>query len=216
VLSNWRASWQAGVIGDRLATTLGVVECATLTDAAGLHRAVQDARQAGVEPSALVSAGYINLGFNVINRVADGVGVRLPDAPDLARAAQLLLTIGYRPLSGNLLARRATVRPGVDPFAPLLCQLEDASLAHPAALSGALREALRDGTATGLLADFGRQVADRPWSVTAADVAVLQGEGCTDDEIFEAAVCAALGAGKRRLDPLLHEIGRVSSNGRWN
>ena len=53
----------------------------------------------------ILGAGYINFGFNVINRIADGLGVALPESPDLNRAASLLLKIGYRPLSGRPFAR---------------------------------------------------------------------------------------------------------------
>ena len=203
VLADWREARHAGRLSDRLATTLGVLERATAADGATLEAAVAEALDAGVEPGALASAGYINLGFNVINRVADAVGVRLPDAPALRVTATVLLTLGYRPLSGRWFGLVPRIGSEIDPFAPLVRELGDTVLTGPAALSTPARQALRDGTAAGPLGDFGRQVADRAWTVTAAGVGALRRGGHSDDEIFEAAIAAAVGAGMRRLTPLL-------------
>jgi alkylhydroperoxidase family enzyme len=44
------------------------------------------------------------------------------------------------------------------------------------------------------------KVGDRAFTVTDEDVAVLRGEGCSEDEIFEQTVGVAIREGLRRLD----------------
>jgi hypothetical protein len=162
-----------------------------------------EARSAGVADRALITAGYINFGFNTINRVAGGLGVRLPDAADLNAAARVLLTVGYRPLSGWPFGSACVDPEAVDPFAPLVEVLRAAALHGRAALSTNVRAALYEGNALGQLGEFERLVGERAETIAVADVDALRREAFSEDDIFEATICAALGAATRRLDRLL-------------
>ena len=181
-----------------------MVESVTAFDPTDELRAhVATAYRAGVDPRGLVSAGYINFGFNVINRVADGLGVMLPEAPDLKTAGALLLRIGYQPLAGVHWLPATRLADGLDPFEPLVATLRDRAVAGPGQLLRSHREDIYSGIAAGALGDFGRAVAERAWTITGENVDALRAQGAAEDTIFEAAICAALGASTRRLDALL-------------
>jgi alkylhydroperoxidase family enzyme len=51
------------------------------------------------------------------------------------------------------------------------------------------------------------KVADRAHTVTDADVEALTAAGCSEDEIFEQTVAAAIAQGLRRLDAAARAIG---------
>lgn len=195
MLTDWRQATREGLISSRLAAALAVVECLTSGRVADLPAAIDNATKASVEPHALRSAAYVNFGFNVINRVADALGVALPEAPDLHKSSRLLLSVGYRPLSGTLFAtdRHAWRRsPG-----EVVDLLNTTAVRGPGQLSSAVRLGLFDGIGTGDLAQFGRTVADCAWTVRADAVEKLKRAGYLEDEIFEAVICAALGAASR-------------------
>jgi len=206
ILDDWRAAWRTGVIDDRLAATLTVIEEVTSGDGGCLEEQVADALTRGVPRRALLTAGYVNFGFNVINRVADAVGVRLEQAHDVKSAATLLLVIGYRPLAGCLTGSASLDARASDPFARSVNLLRTTALCRPAAVRPEIRRALYDGTAAGPLGDFGRAVAERAWAITGDDVSALIRRGFTDDELFETTICSALGAATRRLDRLLAAV----------
>jgi alkylhydroperoxidase/carboxymuconolactone decarboxylase family protein YurZ len=50
------------------------------------------------------------------------------------------------------------------------------------------------------LAALADKVATRPTEVTDADFAAAKAAGCTEDELFELVVCAAVGASARQYD----------------
>jgi alkylhydroperoxidase family enzyme len=56
-----------------------------------------------------------------------------------------------------------------------------------------------DGLAPPLDALIGK-VADRPAQVTEADLAAAKASGCTEDQLFELVVCAAVGQSARLYD----------------
>jgi hypothetical protein len=192
-----------GAIDQRLATTLALLECATIGPADTPQRLVCDAVRAGVAAHALMSAAYINFGFNVINRVADSLGAALPDRAKVGLAAALLLRIGYWPLSGFHMRTPAVIARGHDPFAPLVGDLRRTLLRAPGSLSPAVRETIYSGVADGPLGDFGRVVAERAPAITHAHIDALRRDGYSDDHIFEATTCASVGAATWRLDRLL-------------
>lgn len=169
-----------------------------------------DATRAGVQPSALLTAAYINFGFNIINRVADALGVTLERTADLSAAARWLLFIGYRPLSGKPFTR-ALFDPRLrDPYEPLVATLRTTALRGVGSLPFGIRKALYEDTAEGRVGEFGRAVAERAWTITPSDLDALLNEGTSEDEVFEATICAALGASTRRLDPFLRALRAVS------
>ena len=168
MLADWRRTQREGLISTRLAATLAVVECLTTGSPGDLPAAVAAAADAGVSPPALRSAGYINYGFNAMNRIADALGAALPDAPDLRKSSRVLLTVGYRPLSGEffgLIRSGPTSQPE-----SLLDDLRRTAVSGPGLLPVSVRVSLFDAVGTGPLAAFGCQVADRAWTITEADV----------------------------------------------
>jgi alkylhydroperoxidase family enzyme len=58
-----------------------------------------------------------------------------------------------------------------------------------------------------VMAAYLAKVADRAYTVTDADVQALGAAGCSDDEIFEQTVAAAIRQGLRRLDAAAAVIG---------
>jgi alkylhydroperoxidase family enzyme len=57
------------------------------------------------------------------------------------------------------------------------------------------------------MAGYLAQVRERAYAITDADVESLKQAGCTEDEIFEQTVAAAIGEGLRRLDAAQRAIG---------
>jgi hypothetical protein len=100
-------------------------------------------------------------------------------------------------------------------FGELVAQVRETVLAGPGITSPALRQAVEDRAATmsGRLArssddspipadvaEFADKVAGAAWRITGEDVAALLQSGCSEDEIFEVSVSAALGAASARLE----------------
>lgn len=52
-------------------------------------------RRAGVEDEALWDAIHVAVAFNVINRVADGLGFVVPSPAQLRTMGKVLLRVGY-------------------------------------------------------------------------------------------------------------------------
>jgi hypothetical protein len=201
ILSDWRRAWHVGTVSEQLGRTLAILEHLTKPDPrTDIRTLVENAIGTGVRPAALLSAGYVNFGFNVINRVADGLGAGLPDRADWPRAAAILLRLGYRPLSGELLAFSGRHARNIG---SLVDALRKIALVGPARLDADTREALYLGNAHGVLGIFGRKVSDRAPTITNADIEELSRTGVSEDEIFEATICAALGSATRLLTPLL-------------
>ena len=177
---------------ERLAAASALVESLTTAGAPQVKGAVALARDVGVEPRALLGAGYINFGFNVINRIADGLGVALPESPDLNRAASLLLNIGYRPFSGRPFARLPQ-RP--EALGQGVAQIALTAVHGPGVLEAEVRQALFAGTAHGALGQFGRAVAERASTLARADLEALRQDGYGEDEILRSRRVRRLGGG---------------------
>lgn len=61
------------------------------------------------------------------------------------------------------------------------------------------------GPAPDAMETYLRKVHERAYAITDADVEALTSAGCSDDEIFEQTVAAAIAEGLRRLDRA-HEV----------
>jgi alkylhydroperoxidase family enzyme len=85
----------------------------------------------------------------------------------------------------------------------------------PGRASGAIRHAAFDDAgldgATGALVD---KVARHAYRVTAADIGAARTAGVSEDEIFELAVCAALGHATRQLEAALTCLDAVTEETR--
>jgi alkylhydroperoxidase family enzyme len=88
-----------------------------------------------------------------------------------------------------------------DPYASRVKRLKETVLSWPGALEPAVREAAcLAAELPDALGPYVRKVAKRAYEVTDKDVAVLRQTGYSEDQIFEATVSAALGAGLVRLE----------------
>lgn len=81
--------------GGKLGAMLRFLRTMTLTpDALGPADA-RAVREAGVSREAMEDALHVAMMFNVINRVADGLGFHVPDDEAFAASAKMLLRFGY-------------------------------------------------------------------------------------------------------------------------
>jgi len=58
------------------------------------------------------------------------------------------------------------------------------------------------------------KVADRPAQVTDADLAAAKASGCTEDQIFELVICAAVGQATRLYEAGLAALAEATATGR--
>jgi hypothetical protein len=88
----------------------------------------------------------------------------------------------------------------VDPYDSLMRQLKKAVFFGPGTLDATLRKAAGSGAEIrGALGSYVRMVAQRDYQGIDENLVDLRLEGYSDDQIFEATVGAALGAGVGRL-----------------
>lgn len=154
---------------------------------------------------AILDATYICVGFNIITRIAHALGFEIPAEELFARAAKLLKIFGYRRLSGFWISgptpRTARLN---DPYAKKMDRLRHAVFSGPGALPPHVRQAISEGTRlSGALDVFVQKIAAEAPTLTDDDIAQLHRSHYTDDQIFEAIVSAAVGAGLFRLDCVL-------------
>jgi alkylhydroperoxidase family enzyme len=94
-----------------------------------------------------------------------------------------------------------------DPHAPGMQRLADAVLAGPGTLDPSIRRAAAEGVdVPEALRAYLDKVARHAYKVTDEDVEALLAAGYSEDQIFEATVSCALGAGLRRLEAGLSAI----------
>lgn len=170
---------------------------------------------------AILDATYICAGFNIIARIADALGFKIPSEELFARAAKLLVIFGYRRLSGFwtggvdkqgadliLISSSLSIKPPTpDPYDRKLGRLRNAVLAGPGALTPSIRQTISEGReVSGVLGAYVKKVAEHAHLVSDDDIAELHRAHYTDDQIFEATVSAALGAGILRLECVLRAL----------
>ena len=169
--------------------------------------------KAGVSVSALLDATYVCVGFNIVTRIANALGFKVPSEELLLRAARLLRLFGYRRLSGfwtlgssntELNANRALSNDWAefhDPYANKMERLRYAVVSGHGSLAPKIREAISEGGYDSTpLGVFAQKVAEHAFMVNDGDIRDLHRAHYSDDQIFEAAVSAALGAGLYRLE----------------
>jgi len=170
--------------------------------------------RAGVSPAALLDATYVCVGFNVVTRIANALGFKVPSEELFLRAARLLRLFGYRRLSGfwnlrsgntEMYANRISMNTHFDDrYAHKMERLRYAVVAGPGSLAPDIRQAISEGAYSPTpLGAFARKVADHAFTVSDDDIRELHLARYSDDQIFEAAVSAALGAGLYRLERVL-------------
>ena len=176
---------------------------------------------------AILDATYVCVGFNIIARIAEALAFDLPSEELFFRAARLLRVVGYKRLSGIWIGKRrkplakplllgvsrqpdddsTTAAISADPYAMKMTRLRHAVTSSPASLPVVVRQTITAGrNVSGPLGSYVRKVAERAYEITDEDIASLHAANYTDDEIFEATVSAALGAGLFRLDCVLRAL----------
>lgn len=190
--------------------TLALLEKITLSPAEIGPEDLDAAHRAGVSARALVDATYVCAGFNIVARIADALGFKIPSDELFLRAARLLRVFGYRRLSGFWMSGSSnggvyTERTlDIDPYANKMERLRHAVVRGPGSLAPNIRQAISEGVySSSSLGAFAKKVADHAFMVNDDDIRELHRAHYSDDQIFEAAVSAALGAGLYRLECVL-------------
>lgn len=184
----------------------------------------------GLTDRAILDATYVCVGFNIIARIAEALGFDIPSEELFSRAAKLLRVVGYRRLSGFWTSkqRKRVAKPllmsvgpqrdddspvSFDPYAMKMTRLRHAVTSSPASLPSVVRQTITAGrNISGPLGSYVRKVAEHAYEITDDDIASLHAANYTDDEIFEATVSAALGAGLFRLDCVLRAFAAGQSH----
>ena len=160
--------------------------------------------------SALLDATYVCVGFNIVTRIANALGFKVPSEELLVRAARLLRVFGYRRLSGFWMSEssnsgmHAERTLDTDPYVNKMERLRYAVVSGPGSLAPNIRQAISERTyGSSPLGAFAQKVAEHAFKVNDEDIRELHRAHYSDDQIFEAAVSAALGAGLYRLECVL-------------
>ena len=198
-------------LGTKLEVALHLIESLTLRPIQFGGAACEPLRRAGASQREIEEVILICCGFHIINRVADAFDFAVPAPGAFAAGAEFLRTYGYRMASGVWL-RRAERRPdALDARQAAARKLLDAALSAPGRLDQAARAAIFHGAAPGWpLELYCAKVRHHAPDVTDADVAALRAAGYSEDQVFEATICAALGAGFARL-----KIGLSAAGAAW-
>ncbi len=204
-------------------STLGLIEKLTLAPDQFGSEDVAALRAERLADQAITDAIYICVGFNIVNWVADALGVRIPSPKVFVRGVKFSLIIGYKMLSGlpsGGLGSRHTYRMKADdaqmendavddPYSSKVKRLKEAVLSGPGTLDPAVRMAA--SLSTGLhdaLGPYVEKVARHAYQVTDEDITALRQAGYSEDQLFEVTVSAALGAGLVRLEAGLSVLQR--------
>lgn len=173
-------------------------------------------RRAGVSDCAILDATYVCVGFNIITRIADALGFKIPAEEVFAKAARLLRIVGYRRLSGFWISgskkqiyprRTDALSTNNDPYAKKMERLRHSVLTGPGSLPPHVRQAISEGAKlSGALGEFVQKITQDASTLTNDDIAALHRAHYTDDQIFEATVSAAMGAGLFRLECVLDAL----------
>jgi hypothetical protein len=167
-------------------------------------------RELRVTDRAIIDATYICMGFNIINRIADAMDFEVPQTTVFVKGAWFMRQFGYRLMSGSFGKKqggRVRVTGKVDPYESMLGHLQNSVFSGPGTLDASVRQAIGAGDETrGVLGSYGSKVAQRDYNGLDECISQLRLEGYSDDQIFEATVCAALGAGLKRLRLVLNAM----------
>jgi alkylhydroperoxidase family enzyme len=196
--------------------TLGLLEKLTLAPAEVSGADLGGLRAEGLSDRAILDAAYVCMGFNIITRIANALGFKVPPDEVFSRASRYLTVFGYNILSGFwargvyqqlvalLLVNKSAAGGAFDPYEKKLTLLRRSVLSEPGTLDPAVRRAICDGhELPEPLGAYVRKVVGHAHTVGDEDIAGLHRAGYTDDQIFEATVSAALGAGLFRLGRIL-------------
>ena len=197
--------------------TLGLLEKLTLAPGEVVGEDLDELRAEGLSDRAILDAAYVCVGFNIITRIANALDFKVPPDEVFSRASRYLTVFGYNILSGFwargiyqqlvallLVNKSAAEGRGLDPYEKKLTLLRRSVLSESGSLDPSVRRAICDGLEVPEpLGAYVRKVVEHAHAVGDDDIAGLHRAGYTDDQIFEATVSAALGAGLFRLGRIL-------------
>ncbi|HJP91104.1 MAG TPA: hypothetical protein VJ875_04060 [Pyrinomonadaceae bacterium] len=206
--------WRTAPISEKLRAALGfIVQLTNVPERIGPHD-VATLRHLGVTERAIIDATYICVGFNIINRIADAMDFQVPQTKVFVRGAWFMRRFGYRLISGSFVGKnggrlhspeRVT---SIDPYERMMHRLQYSVFSGPGTLDALLRQAIGEGDDIDedALRQYVNAVAQRDYKLLDRCISVLRSNGYSDDQIFEATVCAALAAGVERLRLVLDAI----------
>jgi alkylhydroperoxidase family enzyme len=90
------ADWRTAPVDERVRAALGLLEKLNRAPAEVGPEDVAPLRTAGLSEQAIADAIYVCGLFNMIDRVADALGFKIPTPEEFARGARMLLRLGYR------------------------------------------------------------------------------------------------------------------------
>jgi alkylhydroperoxidase family enzyme len=171
-------------------------------------------RALGLTDRAIIDATYICIGFNMINRIADAMDFKVPQTQVFVRGAWFMRRFGYRLMSGSFVEKNGhhvrsyeNVTSAIDPYASMMGRLQDSVFQGPGALDSSRRQAIGNGEpVAGALGLYVAKVAQRDYKGLDKCICDLRLEGYSDDQIFDATVCAAVRAGLERLRTVFNSM----------
>lgn len=174
----------------------------------------------GITERAIIDATYICVGFNIINRIADAMDFKLPPEGVFASGAWSMRKFGYRLMSGTWPSNNASgihsnedssLTNGqlvMDPYEEMMKRLQDSAFSGPGTLDSSVRQAVSAGAQiSGALGPYVSKIWQRDYKGIDNCIADLRSEGYSDDQIFEATISAAVGAGVWRLKLVVKALG---------
>jgi alkylhydroperoxidase family enzyme len=211
--------WRTAPISNKLRAMLGFLARFTHSPGGITRNDIEVLRKAGVSDCAFVDAVYICMGFNVINRIADAMDFKVPTADVFTSSAKFMRKFGYKLMSGSwrvgngrLAFRAREDQSPVDPYQGMMKRLKYTVLSGSGTLDVVIRKAAGAGAEiSGAIGEYVNRVAKGDYERLDEDICKLHQQGYSDDQIFEATVSAALGAGLRRLDLALSALRRSSA-----
>ena len=153
---------------------------------------------------------FVCTGFSIIDRIADALDFFVPR--DMRKGAPIVRRLGYWWLSGTWPSYAGVPRSGMERKQELWRRLEEAVLHSLGTLDPATRQAIAEerDVPTALRAYVGK-VHRHAYKVIDEDIAELRAAGYSEDQIFEATLAAAFGAGRARLSAGLAALGKRSA-----
>jgi hypothetical protein len=166
-------------------------------------------RESGLSDDAILDVIAICAGFNVIDRVADALGFDQPDPDAVNKGAKFLLRFGYTLSSGVWLRMPPRFRGAkLDQYVAGLEALKRRVWEAPGSLAPEARRNVSRGEAVPEpLLSYARKILRNVTLVGEEDIRALAGAGYDEDQIFEATVSAALGAGIDRFEAGMRALG---------
>ncbi|MGH3657073.1 MAG: carboxymuconolactone decarboxylase family protein [Micromonosporaceae bacterium] len=186
-----------------LVATLGFIDTVTRQPDTLTDQDLAAVRAAGVPDSAVDDALGVNVVFNIVNRLANAFDFQLKDG-QLVAGTRALHRIGYR-MPGVLTRTRSRTpvpaRVGPGRYASHVAGIRSSVFDSPGETPPELRAAAGNGAEVPpRWRSYVAKVREKSYQVTDADIEDLKTSGCTEDEILEMTIAAAVGPALHSFD----------------